>query len=92
MSKFIEEIIKARAELGLTRRQVERDIGITRGYQSDLETGQYNVSVKYGVLLCNYYGIDIQLFVDFRNELLLRDIEKTLKEVDALLISNLQRK
>jgi transcriptional regulator with XRE-family HTH domain len=91
LSEFIKEIIKARAELGLKRRQVERDIGIARGYQTEIETGKYNLSARYGVLLCSYYGIDIQLYLDYKQEMLLKEIEKAKEEVDVLLISNLRK-
>jgi transcriptional regulator with XRE-family HTH domain len=83
---FIKEIKQARIELGISHRQVSRDIGIGRSHLSEIEQGKFNISAKYGLLLCNYYGIDIQSFLDYKQEMLLLDIESIAKELNLPLV------
>jgi len=82
MHKFIDELRGARLELGLSRRQVQKDVGISRNYLTEVEKGQYNLSIRYGIILCDYYGIDINLFIDYKNHMLLNEIEAVSKELE----------
>jgi transcriptional regulator with XRE-family HTH domain len=88
MHPFNEELRKVRLELGLSLRQVQEDIGFSRCHLSEIESGKYNITPKSGVLLCDYYGIDVSLFLDYKNYMLLKEIKKATEELDISLQYN----
>jgi transcriptional regulator with XRE-family HTH domain len=89
MHPFISELRKVRNELGISMRQLEKDTGLTRTHMTSIEKGMYNISVKSGIILCDYYGIEIDLFLDYKNYMIKLEVEKVSKELEITLQYNM---
>jgi transcriptional regulator with XRE-family HTH domain len=60
---FRAELKRARIELGISIKKASEDLGIGRSHIRDMENGKYIISPANGKKLCDYYGIDGELFV-----------------------------
>jgi transcriptional regulator with XRE-family HTH domain len=81
VESFRDEIRRARVELGLSIRQVERDTGISRSFITGIEDGKWEPSPKTAKKLCEYFGVDAEIYMrDYFSRHTMRVIEKLEEE------------